>query len=82
MKFMKLLYVVCWIISIASFFLFLIFEKSFFLLFITIGLGTVSFLEYKKFKERDDLGYLNRRLVFVYAIGAFFSLYAFIFVIR
>lgn len=53
-------------------------EESSYLLLVSIGLEILSILEYKKRKENDDLGYLNRKLVFIYAIGAVIFLYIFI----
>lgn len=55
-----------------------IYEESFYLLFVSIGLGTLSILEYTKRKENDDFSYLNRKLIFIYAIGAVIFLYIFI----
>lgn len=82
MKKNKILLVLAWIISCMGFLLFQVFEKSVCLLFLTIGLCIITFLEYKKFKENDELGFLNRKLLFVYAIGALFSLYVFVFEIK
>ena len=78
MKFRKVIQVLSYIISSLGFLMSFICEESFYLLLVVIGLGTLSILEYKKRKENDDLTYLNRKLVFIYAIGAVVFLYIFI----
>lgn len=74
----RIVFISSWILTCTGLLMFLLSEKLIFLLFITIGLGIISFLEYMRFKKNDKLNYLNSKLVFIYAIGALFSLYIYI----
>ncbi len=79
MKLKKVLLLLSWFISCIGFIMYLISEKSLFLLLISLGMGIISLLEYEKLKINNDLSYVNLRLVFIYIIFALFSLYIFIF---
>ena len=78
MKLRKIIQILCYIISGLFLLMSFICEDTFYLLLVSISMGTLSILEYKKHKENDDLSYLNRKLIFIYAIGAAIFLFIFI----
>ena len=78
MKLKKIVFFTNWILIVVGFVLYFISNNIYFLLPIVIGLLIVSFCEYISLKKSDAINYQSLRVIFVYIIGAMFSLFVFV----
>lgn len=78
MKFVNFLFIINWILILGGLTLYFISNNKYFLIFIVLGLVIISFSEYISLKKHDAINYQSLRVIFVYLIGAIFSLFVFI----
>ena len=78
MKLEKIVFFTNWILIVVGLVLYFISNNVYFLLPLVIGLVIVSFCEYISLKKSDAINYQSLRVIFVYIIGAMFSLFVFV----
>ena len=78
MKFEKIVFFINWVLIVVGLVLYFISNNIYFLLPIVIGLVIVSFCEYISLQKSDAINYQSLRVIFVYIIGAVFSLFVFV----
>lgn len=78
MKLGKILFVFSWILIGAGLLLYFISNNIYSLIIIAIGLAVVSLSEYNSLKKKGEINYQSLRVIFVYIMGALFSLFMFL----
>ncbi len=70
--------ILSWCITFIGLILFFCFEREYYLILVSLGLGFIAFFEYKKLDKTRKIYYQDLKLVFIYLIGSIFSLLFFI----
>lgn len=78
MNFGKFFYIFNLIIIFLCLGLYVICNNTYTLVIVATCLITVSVIEYKRIKKAEQIDYLSLRVVFIYIIGAAFSIFIFI----
>ncbi len=70
--------ILAWCITFIGLILFFCFEREYYLILVSLGLGFIAFFEYKKLDKTRKIYYQDLKLVFIYIVGSIFSLLFFI----